>query len=79
MEELITENPIAVELIEQIFYTYKLEQLMADKFEAQLTQIQSLLTEQSLDQENEEGSDRHPEAKTFDCLNLEEKVKLVAF
>ena len=53
---------------------------MVDKFEAQLTQIQSLLTEQSLNHENEEeGSDRHPEARTFDSLNLEEKVKLVAF
>ena len=63
MEELITENPIAVELIEQIFYTYKFEQLMVDKFEAQLTQIQSLLTEQSLNPENEEEvSDRNPEA-----------------
>ena len=51
MEELITENPIAVELIEQIFYTYKFEQLMAERFEAQLTQIQSLLSAQNPENE----------------------------
>ena len=53
LEELITENPIAVELIEQIFYTYKFEQLMVDKFEAQLTQIQSLLSKQGLNAEHD--------------------------
>ena len=80
LEEFIIQNPIAVELIEQIFYTYKFEQLMVDKFEAQLTQIQSLLSKQNLNAEHdEEDSERHPEAKTFDRLTLEEKVKLVIF
>ena len=43
MEEMIAQNPIAIELIEQIFYSYKFEELMVKQFEAKLAEIQSAL------------------------------------
>ena len=50
---------------------------MVARFEAQLAEIQSVLTSQSTD--SKEDFKRHPEAKSFDELTLDEKIGLVAF
>ncbi len=50
---------------------------MVTKFEAQLAEIQSALAGKN--SESEDEAVRHPEAKRFDRLTLDEKLKLVAF
>ena len=82
MEEYIEKNPIAIELIEQIFWTFKFEQMMVAKFEAQLAEIWQALTEPSEETKEEAAdgkSEWHKEAKAFDKLSLEDKIALVTF
>ena len=83
IQEFIDQNPIAVELVEQIFYTRMFMKKMNEKLEQHLTEIQSELknveSQQKIPEDEEEKSDgRHPEAKQFDKLTLDEKFKLVA-
>ena len=80
IQEFITENPIAIELVDQIFFTYVLEKKIMESYEAHLAEIQSLLqaTEEVKVPQKDDQS-RHREAKTFDQLSVDEKMKLVAF
>ena len=66
--------------MDQIFFTYVLEKKIMESYEAHLAEIQSLLqATEEVKVPQKDDQNRHREAKTFDQLSVDEKMKLVAF